>query len=143
MLVELHLIMLVSFGFQHKDGFKCNSTSIDKRCVSDCVFYNALFNFAIMLFQNIHIFTLLRRLLDEFLAWLISDVARCNLTFTLEILSFFSIMLFRMFQRTPVICVVYSDLKRLIWPNNRINSRTFSCYHFLQLSPWIITIRVH
>ena len=39
----------------------------------------------------------IRGLIDEFLAWYISGVARCNLTFSLESLSFFSITLLRMF----------------------------------------------
>ena len=36
-------------------------------------------------------------LLDEFLVWHIAGVARCNLTFSLETLSFFSITILRMF----------------------------------------------
>ena len=75
--------------------------------------------------------------LHTFLAWHISGVARCNLTFPLESLSFFSITILRMFWRTTVICVVYRDLKKLIWQKNGINSWAFSFDHFLQLSMWI------
>ena len=75
--------------------------------------------------------------LHTFLAWHISGVARCNLTFPLESLSFFSITILRMFWRTTVNCVVYRDLKKLIWQKNGMNSWAFSFDHFLQLSTWI------
>ena len=78
-------------------------------------------------------------LIDEFLAWHISGVARCYLTFPWESLSFCSIVLLRTFWRTTVICVAYSDLKKLNWQKNGINSWTFSFDHCLQLSTWLIT----
>ena len=81
--------------------------------------------------------------LHKFLAWHISSVARCNLTFPLKSLTFLSIIVLRTFCSTTVICVVYSDLKKLIWQKNGINSWTFPCYNFLQYSTWIITTRVH
>ena len=61
-------------------------------------------------------------LLDKFLAYHISGVARCNLTFPLESLSFFNITIFRMFRRRTVICVVYKVLIKLIWQKNGRNS---------------------
>ena len=55
--------------------------------------------------------TPIHMVLHKFLGWHISGVAKCNQTFPLKSLSFFSITVFRMFWRTNVICVVYSDLK--------------------------------
>ena len=73
-------------------------------------------------------------LLDKFLACHISGAASCKLTFPLQSLSFFSIIANRMFRRTNVICVVYSDFKKI---------SIISFENFLQLSSWIITTRVH
>ena len=50
----------------------------------------------------------LRGTIDEFMAWHISGVASCNLTFPLESLSFFSIMVLRLFWGTDIICVCFS-----------------------------------
>ena len=48
------------------------------------------------------------------MSWHISGVASYNLTFPLKILTFFSIIVLRTFWRTTIICIVYSDLKKLI-----------------------------
>ena len=50
----------------------------------------------------------IRGLIDEFLAWHISGVARCNLTFSSESLSFFSITVLRMFWCTTIIWICFS-----------------------------------
>ena len=56
----------------------------------------------------------------KFLTWHISGVARYNLTFSLESLTFLSIIVPRTFWRATII--VYSDLKKLIWQKYGINS---------------------
>ena len=62
-----------------------------------------------------------------------------------KVWTFFSIIVLRMFWRTIVICVVYSDLKKLICQNNRINLWAFSFDHFLHcgcgLSPSYSTVK--
>ena len=54
------------------------------------------------------------------MAYHVSGVARCNLTIPLESVSFFSLTVLRIFPRMTVICVVYRDLKKLIWQNNEM-----------------------
>ena len=66
-------------------------------------------------------------------------IAMCNLIFPLGSLKFFSLIALRMFWHTTVICVPYSDLKKLLSAKNGINSWTFSCDYFSQHSTWIIT----
>ena len=73
----------------------------------------------------------IRRLLDTLLAWHISAIASCNLTFLLEGLISFSIIVLRTFWRTTIICIVYIDLKNLMWQDRKIQ-KVKSLYQFFK-----------
>ena len=74
-------------------------------------------------------FTTIRGELDTFLGWHISGVGKCKLIFPLECLTFLSIIVFRTFRYTTIICVVYGDLKK-VFKKNEVWRKLLSTHFF-------------
>ena len=79
-------------------------------------------------------------MLHQFLGWYIAGVAKSNLAFPLESLTFLSIIVLSTFWSLTIICVVYSELKN-IFDKNKMELTLE--HNFLQLPIWIINTSVH